>query len=122
MGSECSLEVIEVLQVFLGNIGKGDAGGSLHVYELSESGLSLNEAEWNILQSAEGWEIDHHLWWVNIVGNDNELGLTFFDEGGDVVQTELEVVWLWSNMTVFVLVFGLSFSLESSFLDGFVLW
>jgi hypothetical protein len=92
------------------------------VNELSESGLSLNEAEWNILQSAEGWEVDHHLWWVNIVGNANELGFTFFDEGGDVVQTELEVVWLWSNMTVGILVFGFSFSLESSLLDSSVFW
>ena len=113
LDQECSLEVIEVLQVFLGNISEGNAGCGFQVAESSESGLSFNEAEWNFLLSAKGWKEDHDLWWVNIVGHDDELGFSFFNKGGDVVQTILEVVWLWSNMTLFILVFTFSFSLKS---------
>merc|ERR1719296_636238 len=36
----------------------------------------------------------NHLDGVDVVGDDDELGLVLFDEGGDVVKAELKVAWL----------------------------
>jgi hypothetical protein len=123
LGEEVLLQGIEVLEIFLSDLGEGDASGSLGVDELTESGLSLDEAIWDTLLSAESWEEDHHLEWVDIMGDHNELGLVFLDEGGDVVETELEEDWLWTDEVLFLSALsGFSFSLESGLLvlDG--LW
>jgi len=123
LGHEVLLEGIEILEVLLSNLGEGDAGSGLGVAELSESGLTLDNAVWDSLLSAESWEEDHHLKWVDIVGNDNELGLTFLDEGGNVVKTELEGDWLWSDEAVLLSALsGLSLGLESGLLVLGGLW
>jgi hypothetical protein len=79
LGHEVLLQGVEVLEVLLSHLGQGDAGGGLGVAELSESGLTLDNAVWNLLLSAESWKVDHHLEWVDIVGNDNKLGLTLLN-------------------------------------------
>ena len=107
---------------FLTSVKATQAVGGLGVAELSKSGFSLDEAVWDFLLSAESWEEDHHLEWVDIVGNDNELGLTFLTEGGDVVETELKVHWLWSNFGVLSTLLGLSLGLESGLLVLSSLW
>ena len=122
LSSESVLEVVEVSEVFLSDIGEGNTGGGLGVAELSESGLTLDEAEWDTLLSAESWEVDHEFHWVGVVGHADELGLTFFDEGGDVVETELEVVWLGTNVSLSSSLSGFSFLLESSLLFLLVFW
>ena len=123
LGHEVLLEGIEILEVLLSNLGEGDAGSGLGVAELSESGLTLDNAVWDSLLSAESWEEDHHLKWVDIVGDDNELGLTFLDEGGNVVKTELEGDWLWSDEAVLLSALsGLSLGLESGLLVLGGLW
>jgi hypothetical protein len=100
------------------DVSEGNTGSGLAVYEPSESGLSLNEAEWDLVLSAEGWEEGHDFDWVDIMGNDNKSGLLLFNEGGDVVQTELEVLWLWTGVGFL----GLGFSLESGLLLGSSFW
>jgi len=55
VSSEGGLEVGEVGEVFLSDIGEGNAGSGLGVDELSESCFSSNEAEWNVVLSAESW-------------------------------------------------------------------
>lgn len=123
LGHEVLLEGIEVLEVLLSDIGESDAGGGLGVAELSESGLSLDEAVWDLLLSAESWEEDHHLEGVDVKSDDNELGFTFLDEGGNVVETELEDNWLWSDELVFLSTLsGFSFSLKSGLLVLGSLW
>lgn len=123
LGHEVLLEGIEILEVLLSNLGEGDAGSGLGVAELSESGLTLDDAVWDSLLSAESWEEDHHLKWVDIVGDDNELSLTFLDEGGNVVKTELEGDWLWSDEAVLLSALsGLSLGLESGLLVLGGLW
>ena len=122
LSSEGVLEVVEVGEVFLSDIRESNASSGLGVAELSESSLGLDEAEWDILLSAESWEIDHKFDWIDIMGHDNELGLTFFDEVGDVVESELEVVWLWSDLSGLSSLSGFSFLLESVLLFLFVLW
>jgi len=123
LGHEVLLEGIEILEVLLSNLGEGDAGSGLGVAELSESGLTLDDAVWDSLLSAESWEEDHHLKWVDIVGDDNELSLTFLDEGGNVVKTEFEGDWLWSDEAVLLSALsGLSLGLESGLLVLGGLW
>ena len=123
LSHEVLLEGVEVLEVLLSNLGESDASGGLGVAELSKSSLSLDEAVWDTLLSAESWEEDHHLEWVNVVSDDNELGLTFLDEGGNVVETELEVDWLLSDESVLLSALsGLSLGLKSGLLVLGGLW
>ena len=103
LGHEVLLEGVEISEIFLSNFGKGDAGSGLGSAKLSESSLGLDEAEWDTLLSAESREEDHDFSWINIMGHDDELGFAFFDEGGDVVKTELKSNWLWSRLLVFLL-------------------
>jgi len=76
--------------VLLADVLEGNSGGVLLANKLTESCLSLNEAEWNVHLSAELWEPDDQLNWVDIVGNDNKSSLLLLNEGGDVVKTELK--------------------------------
>jgi len=122
VGGEVALEVGEVGKVFLSDIGEGNAGSGLGVAELSESCFTSDEAEWDVVLSAESWQENHDLEWVNIVGHDDELGFAFLDESGDVVETEFEVLWLWSGVSSSGTLSGFSFSDESSFLLGSGLW
>ena len=91
---ECLGETIEISQVFFADIGDGDAGGSLQVAKLTEVGFSADEAEGDTLLSAESRKEDDHLDWVDVMGDNDEFGLVLFDEGGYVVKTKLEMVWL----------------------------
>lgn len=123
LGSELSGESFQVLDVFLSDFGEGDAGGSLGVDELSESSLTLDEAIWNSLGLAEGWEENNYLNWVNIVSNHDQFGLLLLNEGGHVVQSELEVDWLWANMSLGVSTLSLlSLRLKSLFFFLSGLW
>ena len=94
LGHEDLGEFFEILVVFLVDFGEGEAGSGLLVDELTEVCLSSDEAEGDVLLSAESGEEADHFDGVNIVGNNDELGLVLFDEGGNVVKTELEVAWL----------------------------
>ena len=108
---ELLFEGLEVLEVFLVDLSEGKAGGSLEVDELAKSGLSADEAERNFLLAAEGGEMDNSLDGVDVVGNDNELGLVLLDEGGNVVKTELDVHGLGG-----LGILGLSSSLKAELL------
>ena len=119
---EVGSELLDLNQVLGVHIGESDAGGSLEVDELSEGGFAADEAEWGSLLSAESWEMDHQLNWVNIVSNDNNLGLSFLNKGGDVVETELEKLWLVSLVSAFASLLSLSQLLESLGLFFSGLW
>ena len=84
-------ELLEVDEVLSADLSQGNASGSLEVDKLAKVGLSADEAEGNSLLSAEGGQVNNKLDWVNVVGDDNELGLVLLDEGGHVVETEFEV-------------------------------
>jgi len=81
-------EVVELALVLSGNLSDGDASSGLLVDDSAESSLGLNEAEGDILLSAELREPDDGLDGVNIVSNDDESSLLLLNELGDVVQTE----------------------------------
>jgi hypothetical protein len=61
------------------------------VAEFAESGLTAEEAVWDVLSAAKSGQMDHALNGVNVVSDDHELGLVLFNEGSDVVETELKV-------------------------------
>jgi len=91
VSSEGLAEVLQVSEVLSVDSSESDAGSVLLVNELAKVGFAADEAERNVLFSAERWEMDNELNWVNIVGDNDELGLAFFNEGGHVIETELDV-------------------------------
>ena len=90
--------------------------------ELTESSLALNEAVGDTLLSAESREESHKLNWVDVVSDNDELGLALLNEGGHVVKTELEDVGLGSLLGVTTSLLGFSLLLESGLLILFSLW
>jgi hypothetical protein len=90
LGSEVLGEHLEVGVVLLLDLGEGHAGGGLGVDELSESCLSLDEAVWDSLLSAESRQVAHDLEGVGVVSNSHELGLAVLTELGHVVEAELK--------------------------------
>lgn len=119
---EAILEVIEVGKIFLSDVSQSNAGSGLGVAELSKSCFSLDEAEWNSLLSAKSWQENHDFEWVDIMSNHDELGLTFFDKGSDMVETKFKMHWLWGCWLLVTFVLGLSFSNESVLLLLFGFW
>jgi len=106
---ELGAELLEVDEVFTTDVSECDGGSCLEVDELAEVGLSADEAEGDSLLSAESGQVDNELNGVDVVGNDNKLGLVLFDEGGHVVETKLEMHGLLSLSGAT----GLSLSLQS---------
>ena len=111
-------EALEILEVFLMDLSEGNCGGGLLVDELAEVSLSTDEAEGNTLGSAKSWQTDNQFNGVNIVGNNNELGLSFFDEVSHMVKTELDVDGLASVS----LAASVGLGLKSLSLVGSGLW
>jgi len=64
------------------------------VAKFTEVSFSTDEAEGDTLLSAESRKEDDHLDWVDVMGDNDELSLVLFDEGGNVVKTILEMDWL----------------------------
>lgn len=87
-------ELLNLNQILRVDIGESNTGSGLEVDKSSKGSLSTDEAEWGSLASAESWKMDHQFNWVDIMGNDYNLGLSFLNEGGHVVKTELEDLWL----------------------------
>ena len=102
---------VKVWHVFLADISHSNACGSLEMTEFPEVGFSTEEAEGNALLPAEGGQEDDHLDWVDIMGDDNQLGLVLLNEGGHVVETILEMDRLGGLATL-----TFSFFLQAFFL------
>jgi len=91
LGSEGLGESLKILEVLLVDVRKGDAGGGLLVDESTKVSLSADEAVGDSLLSAEKGEECDHLDGVNVVGDNDELGLVLLNEGGHMVEAELDV-------------------------------
>jgi len=109
LSSEVLGEGFEISGIFFAGASKGDGGGSLLVDEFAESCLTLDEAVWDFLLSAEGWEPHNELNWVNIVSDDDELGFLVLNEVGDVVETVFEDLW-FGGLVLLVSTFNLVLS------------
>ena len=71
---------------------KSQGSGGLLVDETSEASLTLDNAIRDTHLAAQSWQPDNQLNWINIMGDDDELGLLVFDQGGDVVKSVLDGV------------------------------
>ena len=102
---ELSLEhgghLFEVNNILAADISDSDAGGGLEVAELSKVGLSTDEAEGDTLLAAESGKMDDELDGVDVVGNDDKLGLVLLNESGHMVETKLEVHGLLTLVATF---------------------
>lgn len=122
LSSEVLGEGLEILIVFLSDISHSNAGSGLLVDELTESGLTLDESIGDTLLSAESREESHEFNGINVVSDDNELGLALFNESGHVVKTELEHVWLSTLLSITTSLLGFSFLLKSGLFLDLGLW
>lgn len=68
----------------------------------AESGLALDDGIWDTHLTAEGWEEDNQLNWVNIVGNEDQRGLLVLNQANNVVETVLDGVWLLADILLFL--------------------
>lgn len=100
LSTEVLGEEFKILVVFLADLSEGDAGGSLLVNELAEACLTLDESVGDALLSAESWQENEELNWVDVVSHHNELGLTILNKLSNVVQTELKNNWLGSLLGI----------------------
>merc|ERR1719282_1688916 len=93
---EGSLELVDqdfhLLLVLTGHVGDSRSSASLLSDELTELGLGLDDAVSDVFLAAESRHPADQLNWVNVVSDDDELGLLLFDQFSDVVDTELENV------------------------------
>ena len=74
--------------------------------------MSTDKAEGNVFLPTKGWQEAHHLDWVDVMRDDNELCLVFFNESSHMVKTILELNWLGG----FALSTSLSFIFKALFL------
>jgi hypothetical protein len=103
------------------DISDGQSSGSLLVHDVTETGLTLDNAVRNIHAAAQSWEPDDELDWVDIVGDDHKLGLAGLNKVGNMVDTELDETWLLSSLDV-TLGLAISLLLQTKTLLGVRLW
>jgi len=91
LGLEHGGHLFQVNDILAADISDSDAGSRLEVDELSKVGLATDEAEGDTLLAAESGKMDDELDGVDVVGNDDKLGLVLLNESGHMVETKLEV-------------------------------
>ena len=80
-------QACELLPVLWLDLTKGNAAGRGQADDLTEAGLGLDNAVWDLKLAAEGWKPDNELDWIDIVSDDDELRLLGLNEGGDILDT-----------------------------------
>ena len=95
----------------------------LLVDDSSETSLALNNSVWDTHLTAESWEVDDELDWVNIVGDEDESSLLGLDQSNDVVETVLDGVWLLADILLLLaLSNGGGLLVQTLLLLGLGLW
>jgi len=113
----------ELRLVLRSDLGQSNDGGSLLVHKSTESGLALDDGVWDTHLSAESWEEDDQLNWVNIVWNENQRSLLVLDETDNVVETVLDGIWLLADILLLLSVLDSGSLLGETFLLlSLVLW
>jgi len=79
------------LRLVLGaHLGEGNHGCSLLVNNSSETGLTLDDGVRNTHLTAERRNENNQLNWIDIVGNQDKVGLFVLNESNNVVETVLD--------------------------------
>lgn len=86
VGADGLADLVEGTSVGRLQVSDGEAAGRLHVDERAEAGLALDDAVWDAHLAAEGGQPHDNLHGVDIVGDDDQLGLLLLDEASDVVD------------------------------------
>ena len=94
-------KLLKVDEVLAADAGESNSRSGLHVNELAKVGLATDEAEGDTLLSAESGQMDDELDGVDVVSDDNKLGLVLLNESGHMVETKLEVHGLLTLGTTF---------------------
>lgn len=102
--------------VLRSNLGQSNNGSSLLVNDRTESGLALDDGIWNTHLSAQSWEEDNQLNWVDIVGNEDQRSLLVLDETDNVVETVLGGVWLLADILLLLALLDSSSLLQQTLL------
>jgi len=115
-------EFSEFLFVLVFDFRESNTGALFSADELSESGFTFDDAVRNIHLSAQSWKVDDNFDWINIVSNDDKLGLFSFNKVDDFVDTAGQSGWslawgIWLSGSS-----GFSSGDESFFFLGFVFW
>lgn len=101
----------------------GEDGSSLLVNDGTETSLALDYGVWDTHLSAESWEEDDELDWVNIVGDEDERSLLVLDQANDVIQSVLDSVWLLAHIfSLLTFLDGGSLLQQTLLLLGLGLW
>ncbi len=77
----------ELLVVLTSNVLESQDGSGLRVNEGSETGLALDNDIWDPHLAAKGRKEDNEFDRVNIISDNDEVGLLGFDEGDAVIKT-----------------------------------
>lgn len=90
LGAADVLESGELGAVLCVNLSEGKAGGVALVHESSKAALVVHDAVGDVHLAAESGHPDDELEGGDISSDDDELGLLLLNEGGHVVETELD--------------------------------
>lgn len=121
--ADCADQLAQLVLVFLLDLSQSNNSGSLLMNNGSESGLALDDGIWHTHLSAESWEVDDELDWVNIVRDQDQSGLLVLDESNNVVETVLDGVWLLADILLLLAVCdSSSFGLQTLLLLCLGLW
>jgi len=112
----------QVLFVLVVDFMESNGGASFSSDQLSESGFAFDDAVWNVHFSAESWKVNNDFDWVDVVGDENELGLFSFDEVDDLVDSRSEHGFPSGWGISFAFGSGFSSGDESGFFLGFGGW
>lgn len=105
------------------NLSQRQDSRSLLVNYSPETRLALDDGVWDTHLAAESWEEDNELDWIDIVSDEDEVGLLVLDETDDVVETVLDDVWLLAHiLTLLALGDGGGFLGLTVLLLGLGLW
>ena len=90
VGTDGGDDLRELLLVLRANVGHNKGGSVLLVHKCAEAGLALDNAVRHVHLAAEGGKPEDELQGVDVVGDDDQLGLLVLDQGCDVVQAVLD--------------------------------
>ena len=109
------------MHVFLVDIDNGQAGSGLLVDNLTQPRLGLDNGVGDTHSLAESGQPDNQLDGLDIMGDQDQLGLLLLNQGGDVVQTELDNVGGSLVLNFDTLGLGLGDGHKTGLLGGLVL-
>jgi hypothetical protein len=120
---DCLNQLRQLSLVFRSNLSERKNGGGLLVDNRAESGLALDDGIWDSHLSAQSWEEDNQLDWVDIIGDEDQRGLLVLNQANDVVETILGSVWLLANVFLLLaLLDGGSLLQQTLLLLSLALW